>query len=242
MQTKFSIILPTYNEGGNIIKLIKEIKNVFKKTNKNFEIIVVDDNSEDNTEKLVKNFLKKNKFVKFFSRKKFRKNLAQSIQFGISKSKNDNVIWLDADFQHPPKYIKKFIKKIKYYDVIIYSMYLRFTKKGKSFHDNSTSILNKFCNKFLFNDFTDFTSGFICIKKKCLNDFNFNAYYGEYFINLLFHIKLKKYKFIELPFKESKRYSGYSKTTHSKINYIIKSYFYFLSIFKNLFNKLSIKN
>ena len=73
MQTKFSIILPTYNEGGNIIKLIKEIKNVFKKTNKNFEIIVVDDNSEDNTEKLVKNFLKKNKFVKFFSRKKFRK-------------------------------------------------------------------------------------------------------------------------------------------------------------------------
>ena len=81
------------------------------------------------------------------------------------KSKNDNVIWLDADFQHPPKYIKKFIKKIKYYDVIIYSRYLRFTKQGKSFHDNSTSILNKFCNKFLFNDFTDFTSGFICIKK-----------------------------------------------------------------------------
>lgn len=113
MQTKFSIILPTYNEGGNIIKLIKEIKNVFKKTNKNFEIIVVDDNSEDNTEKLVKNYLKKNRFVKFFSRKKFRKNLAQSIQFGISKSKNDNVIWLDADFQHAPKYIKAFIKKIK---------------------------------------------------------------------------------------------------------------------------------
>ena len=73
MQTKFSIILPTYNEGGNIIKLIKEIKNVFKKTNKNFEIIVVDDNSEDNTEKLVKNYLKKNKFVKFFSRKNSEK-------------------------------------------------------------------------------------------------------------------------------------------------------------------------
>ena len=102
----------------------------------------------------------------------------------------------------PPKYIKKFIKKIKNYDVIIYSRYLRFTKKGKSFHDNSTSILNKFCNKFLFNDHR-FTRD-LFVLKKCLNDFNFNAYYGEYFINLLFHIKLKKYKFIELPFKESK--------------------------------------
>ena len=73
MQTKFSIILPTYNEGGNIIKLIKEIKNVFKKTNKNFEIIVVDDNSEDNTEKLVKNFLKKINLLNFFQGKNSEK-------------------------------------------------------------------------------------------------------------------------------------------------------------------------
>ena len=84
MQTKFSIILPTYNEGGNIIKLIKEIKNVFKKTNKNFEIIVVDDNSEDNREKLVKNYLKKDNLLNFFQGKN-SKNLTQSINLGFQK-------------------------------------------------------------------------------------------------------------------------------------------------------------
>ncbi|MDA9629762.1 glycosyltransferase [Candidatus Pelagibacter sp.] len=235
MQIKFSIILPTYNEAGNIIKLIKKLKNVFNKNHKDFEIIVVDDNSEDETTKLVSKYSIKNKFLKLINRRNGKRNLAKSIELGIKKSKNDIIIWLDADLQHPPEYIDQFIKNAKKYDAIIFSRYLRLKiNQQKSFHENSTSFLNKICNKILFDDFTDFTSGFICIKKNSFKKFKFNAYYGEYFIDLLSYIKFKKLKFLELPFKQSERHSGYSKTTHNKINYIIKSFFYLFSILKNL--------
>ena len=56
----YSLILPTYNEKNHIIKLINELVNIIKKTKKDFEIIIVDDNSIDGTAQIIKNkFLKK---------------------------------------------------------------------------------------------------------------------------------------------------------------------------------------
>ena len=57
----FSVILPTLNENGHILKLIEEISLIFK-NQKNFEIIVVDDNSNDGTYDTVKNFQSTNPF------------------------------------------------------------------------------------------------------------------------------------------------------------------------------------
>ena len=110
----FSVILPTLNENGHIIKLIEEISQIFKFNKKNFEIIVVDDNSNDGTFETVKSFQKKNSFLKTILRKKKKKNLALSINEGIFAAIYENVIWLDADFQHPPKYINQFILLSKY--------------------------------------------------------------------------------------------------------------------------------
>ena len=60
----FSVILPTLNENGHILKLIEEISLIFKNQKKNFEIIVVDDNSNDGTYDTVKNFQSTNPFLK----------------------------------------------------------------------------------------------------------------------------------------------------------------------------------
>ena len=46
----YSVILPTFNEGGHIVNLIKKIQNVFKKSKCKYEIIIIDDNSNDNTQ------------------------------------------------------------------------------------------------------------------------------------------------------------------------------------------------
>ena len=59
MKKKFSIIIPTYNEKKNIEILIKHISKVLKKTI--FEIIVVDDDSNDGTKKILDNIKSKNK-------------------------------------------------------------------------------------------------------------------------------------------------------------------------------------
>jgi glycosyltransferase involved in cell wall biosynthesis len=46
----YSVILPTFNEGGHIVNLIKEIQNVFIKLKCKYEIIIIDDNSTDKTQ------------------------------------------------------------------------------------------------------------------------------------------------------------------------------------------------
>ena len=72
---------------------------------------------------------------------KKKRSLVDSINEGILRSSNHYIIWLDADFQHPPHYIKKFIKYSKKYDVIIFS---RFLKNSKRFYDDNKNIKKEF--------------------------------------------------------------------------------------------------
>ena len=79
---------------------------------------------------------------------------------------------MDADFQHPPKYILEFIKFSKEYNVIVCSRFLSESKRyfndekiNKKINENQSYVYNKLCNFFLFKDLTDYTSGFIFLKK-----------------------------------------------------------------------------
>ena len=60
---KFSIVIPVYNEGRNLGILIPKIYKELKK--EKFELIIVDDNSTDNTSEILKKFKKKNFFLKY---------------------------------------------------------------------------------------------------------------------------------------------------------------------------------
>ena len=238
----YSVILPTFNEGGHIVNLIRKIQNVFKKLKCKYEIIIIDDNSNDNTQiSIKKNFY--SNLVKLFVRKK-KRSLVDSINEGILRSSNHYIIWLDADFQHPPHFIKKFIKYSKEYDVIIFS---RFLKNSKRFYDNKKNIknvntnfsnhLNKLGKIFLYKDITDYTSGFICVNKRFLKK-KLVGYYGDYFINLVYELKSQKAKILELPFTENIRKTGESKTTSGNISYFIKLYYYFVTFLKIIIKRI----
>lgn len=238
----YSVILPTFNESGHIIQLVKKISNIFLKKREKFEIIVVDDNSIDGTAKKIKKFIPKTKNLKLIVRRK-KRNLADSINDGIKNSKNDYVIWLDADFQHPPKYIKNFIKK-KESKVIVCSRFLKHSKryfqnrknsKKKKINENQSFFFNKLCNLLLFKDFTDYTSGYICIKKSLIKKINLKGFYGDYFLTLICDLKLKKINILEIPFKDSERASGQSKTlVNLNIKYIYTCFRYFLTLINNI--------
>jgi glycosyltransferase involved in cell wall biosynthesis len=62
----YSVILPTLNEAGHIVKLIEKINAVFFELHEKFEIIVVDDNSTDGTDRLCNEMVKVHKNLKFF--------------------------------------------------------------------------------------------------------------------------------------------------------------------------------
>ena len=241
----YSVILPTLNEAGHIVLLTEKIISILKETNEKFEILIIDDNSNDSTPELSEKLEKEIENVNFFSRVGLKRNLAESINLGIEKSKYDYIIWLDADFQHPPQYIKSFQEYKKEYDLIIFSRFLNESKRyfdedkfKKEINENQSVMFNKICRILLYKNLTDYTSGFVCVNKKIFKDYKLKGYYGEYFVDLINHCKLKKFSIIELPFNERPRYSGTSKTyPEFSLKYIILLYKYLICLIKNVFKK-----
>ena len=242
----YSLILPTLNEKGHIIKLIQNIRFIFSEIQKEYEIILVDDNSTDGTIDLVKNVAKDYDNIKLFVRQGLKKNLANSINLGIQKSKYENIIWMDSDFQHPPDYIKLFHDYQKKYDLIVFSRFLKnsiryfeIDKSKKELNENQSFFYNKLCNIFLYRDITDYTSGFVCVKRKVFENYKLKGNYGDYFVNFVVYCKLNNYSIIELPFRENARYSGSSKTSmKNPFYYIYLTIHYFVSLINNFFRKV----
>ena len=87
---KFSIIVPTYNREEYIIKCIDSI---LDQTYDNFEAIIIDDGSTDNTDNLVKKY--HDKRIKYF--KNTNHGIGYSRNFGLNKAKGDYIFFLDSD-------------------------------------------------------------------------------------------------------------------------------------------------
>ena len=244
-QNSYSVILPTLNEAGHIKSLILDISNNLNRFSINYEIIIVDDNSTDGTLEQISEIEQSNLII--YKRKNIKKSLVNSLNEGIELAKFNNIIWMDADYSHPPQYISKFINinENKNIDLIVCS---RFLKESKRYYDYTNQkpagidflshFLNKVCQLFLFKDFTDYTSGYICIKKEIIKNIKLKGYYGDYFISLITKVKIEKKSILEIPFLEQDRASGQSKTTGNKFNFIIKCFFYFTALMKSFFKTL----
>lgn len=104
-----SIVIPSFNEEGNIKKLYDRLILNLKKTKYNFEIIFVDDGSTDGTLNQIKKLSSKSKWIKYIS---FSKNFGhqKALKAGLDFANGEAVISLDADLQHPPELIPTMIE------------------------------------------------------------------------------------------------------------------------------------
>ena len=110
-KSSVSIVVSAYNEEGNIEPLYKELKKVLSsvKLDKK-EIIFVDDGSSDKTYDKCKALQEKDADVKIVHLKRnFGHEIAMTA--GMDYSSGDAVIFMDADLQHPPVYIKQMIEE-----------------------------------------------------------------------------------------------------------------------------------
>ena len=240
----YSVILPTFNEAGHIERLIKDISNIFFNLSIKHEIIVVDDQSTDGTIEIVQKLRNSYKNINIHVRENKKNSLVESLQLGIDISKYKKIIWLDADFSHPPNYINDFIKinNSNNFDVIVCSRFLkdslRYYDKDKvkpKNIDRLSHTLNKICQILINKDFKDYTSGYICIDKDSLKNKKLKGYYGDYFILLITYLISENKKICEIPYIEEDRASGISKTTGDKIDFFIKCFFYLFCILKSFF-------
>ena len=99
--TKISIVIPLFNEEESISELAQWIDKVLKKNNLSYEIIFIDDGSNDSSWSVIKNIKNDNPNVNGI---KFRRNYGKSaaLNVGFSKASGDVVITMDADLQDSP--------------------------------------------------------------------------------------------------------------------------------------------
>lgn len=208
-----SVIVPSYNEEENIIPLIKRVTKSLKGYNS--EIIIVDDNSKDKTQYVLKKIAKKNKNLVAVFRKGVKGILSAQID-GIKFCRGDIVVMMDADLSHPPEVIPKMLKYIPEYDFVSASRYLKgggmqgVPKK----HYLSTRLFNFVMRQIMGLKATDFTGVFHAIKKDKLLKIlpKSDALAGEFNIDMIYYAKKKKLKFKEIPFTYIYREKGNSKS------------------------------
>ena len=106
-----SIIVPTYNEKNNLIKLVPRLFDVLKKHDIQGELIIVDDDSPDGTAKVAES-LKSRYNVNVIVRKNER-GLPSAVIKGIENANGDILCVMDADLSHPPEVIPKMLTHIE---------------------------------------------------------------------------------------------------------------------------------
>ena len=214
---QISIIIPTYNESENIIKILHSIGEIIPKSIQT-QAIVVDDNSPDGTGRLVEDYLKSVKKMADYTieiiHSKARKGLGSAILKGIQQARGDTIVVMDSDFSHPPQVILKLIESIKkyQYDIAVASRYIKGGKiQGWSL---KRKVMSKFATliakKGLGIDTLDPMSGFFAFKRNIINGLNIDAIGFKFLLEIL--VKTRGVNIKEIPYTFQDRELGSSKT------------------------------
>jgi len=227
-KAQVSIIIPTYNESENIIKVLKSIDEHIPEDIAT-EALIVDDNSPDGTGKIVENYINgtRNKpgYTIEVIHRKTKSGLSSAILDGIQHSTGETVVIMDSDFSHPPKIIPQLVEEIttSKCDIVIAS---RFVPGGAI---NGWSTKRKLISKTakgiakagLGVNESDPMSGFFAFKRKILDGIKFDAIGYKMLLEIL--VKTKGAKVKEIPYTFTDRTRGSSKLDSSTMLDYIKS-------------------
>ena len=133
---KISVVVPVFNESGNILKVIERLGGVFSKMNYDYEIIFVDDGSSDSTVEVLKGIHNLNPKIHYIE---LSKNFGHqnALKAGIDVAEGDCIISMDGDLQHPPELLPQFIAKWEEGYEIVYSR--RKHSENNPIYKNATS-------------------------------------------------------------------------------------------------------
>lgn len=232
-----SIVIPIFKESQNLTKLAKYlIENIKDIKIEDYEILFVDDNSEDGTEEILKNLNQENSKIKYLIRNEKVKDLSKSCILGFENSSYENILVMDGDLQHDPNDIEKIIKTFRQQnaDIVVGSRNL-FNKKNEGLgiiRLTSSKILILIISILLKKKTNDPMSGFFLFKKN-IYKINKNKLYAKGYKILLDIIYSSEeiLKIIDVDINFRQREKGSSKMGF-KVIYILV-----LIIIKNFFFK-----
>ena len=225
MQEKISIVIPTYNEINNIPKLLDKIQHVMEKITPNYEILIVDDNSPDGTGKFVEKISETNKKIRAIIRKK-KTGLGDAYKYGFQFVTGDIIFSMDADLSHNPDDFPKFLKGLKYGDVVVGSRYIK--GGGHINCDKRRIIISRVANilaSFFFHlHLTDCTSGFRVYRRKVIETIMpyVNCQKYTFLVEMLENATRFNFKISEVPIYFRDRVEDESKFNISEVLEFLK--------------------
>jgi dolichol-phosphate mannosyltransferase len=234
--TEVSVVLPTYNEAGNIRPLIEVLLSLLPSDS---EIIVVDDDSPDLTWRVVEPLGRKEPRIHLI-RRVGRRGLTSALREGIECSTGKYVFWLDCDFSQPPEKIPELLEALKDYDIVVASRYVSGGKEEG--HSRLGSLMSKmiclFASTVLSPAIRDYTSGYVGTRKELLTSIPLRGDYGEYCIDFLYRAHKNGYRILELPYTCVPRRSGKSKTASDLKGYLGRGRKYIWTVLRLRFHFL----
>ena len=220
---KIFVVLPTYNEGENVSRLIP----IILKKGSNIKVLVVDDNSPDGTGKIVAEMAEGNERIFVLNRPgKLGLGTAyvEGFKWVLAHSDAQYIFEMDADFSHNPDRIPDFIRKMKEgYDVVIGSRYLRgVSVVNWPIRRLMLSYLASRYARFVTGiPLNDQTSGYKCFRREVLEGLDFNQIEsdGYAFQIEMNYIALKQgYRLTETPIIFEERRAGASKISREIVH------------------------
>jgi glycosyltransferase involved in cell wall biosynthesis len=216
-EIKISILIPCYNEVNTIKEIIKKVNyNLQLYGFNDYEILVVDDYSNDGTSEILKQIsLEKN--IKIFSHSQ---NLGKgaAVHTGIENTTGDILIIQDADLEYDPSDYDKLLRPFFEADAdIVYGS--RFIGGGKYvrihffWHYLANKIITFVCNMFTNLNLTDVETGYKVFKTSCLKNVKLKEKSFSFEPEITIKLAKKKFKFFEVPIS----YNGRSYNEGKKI-------------------------
>lgn len=235
---KAVVVLPAYNEGENIKTLIPAIFK-YAKNSKNWtlSILIIDDESPDDTKTIVHTLQKKyNQLYRIVGKKKGLGNAyRRGFAYAIQRLHADYIFEMDADWQHDPSLIPLFLKQIdKGYDFVIGGRYMKggSIPENWQFYRKFFSYMGNWVLRFGFMKFSicDWTSGYRAIKASFIKETLpiYKSFDGYTFQVALLDNAIKHGLLIcEIPLKFADRKIGESKI--NTLNFVINNILYIMN-------------
>ncbi len=231
-----SIFFPVYNEEANLEILINQALRIVPNLANKYELLIINDGSTDDSQKIAKELSHKHDCVKVYSHSN-NLGYGEVLKTGIKKSKYEWIFWTDSDLQFDLSELAHFVKETNRYQAIIGNR----KKRVEGFKRNLNANLFKIYVDLLFRlHVKDIDCAFKLFKSSLLKSLVLISGSAFTSAEILYRLKKKNVKFKEIDVTHYPRL--YGKPTGANFNVIIKACYEALITYLNIkFSSLEFK-
>ena len=221
---EISLVIPCYNEEGNLRELIAAIRKSVDPLNIPYEVVITDDCSKDNSWKILKDLAAEDKRIRV---QKLEFNCGESAASfaGLKASRGKYLFTMDADLQNDPKDLPKFLEQLKNFDCVCGTR-VKVRGEGDNFiRVASSRIANAVRNKLSGEKISDAGCTYRAFKRECIENLKF--FKGMHrFLPTLFRVE--GHTVTEIEVGNNPRFAG--KSNYGVWNRLFASFYDLLAV------------